>query len=356
MSTTELHDEHDIDWVAAQRPHAITLDEASTLRARATLMEDIGGEGPRHRRGRRRQGMARLAAGTVAAGGIAVAVVLATGGPSVTTTGTGATSHLRLGGGVSAASAAPLVRLSDHLHARAATTAPLAGDATLIVRHQRYPDRGPVDGAHLYTDAGTYYYADTAAGLPAAIAAQKADTNPRDDATWIGRDVKAAESAFDGSIDDARARMANAAFEPGADLTQLAAQAEATRVAKLKASKRKVADNPPIDAKSQLENRIWSNAMDALNAGAGRPAVRAGVLHLLATTDSVKVTKAKDGDRDVLVLAALFPRGDYTERLTIDAATGMPVRFTGGQDGQRPAVTVTYDVSRVTVADIADAG
>ena len=105
---------------------------------------------------------------------------------------------------------------------------------------------------------------------------------------------------------------------------------------------------------AQLENRLWGNAMDALNAGAARPAVRAGVLHLLATVDSVTVAKAEDGGRDVLVLTAALPGEDaYAERLTIDAATGMPLRFTGGEPGRAPSVTVTYDVSRVSVADVA---
>jgi hypothetical protein len=96
--------------------------------------------------------------------------------------------------------------------------------------------------------------------------------------------------------------------------------------------------------------------MDALSAGAGRPAVRAGVLHLLATIDSITVTEATDRGRAVLVLTCALPLGTYTESLTVDANTGMPIRFVGADRGKAPSVTITYDVSRVTVADIADPG
>jgi hypothetical protein len=45
--------------------------------------------------------------------------------------------------------------------------------------------------------------------------------------------------------------------------------------------------------------------------------------------------------------------GNYQETLVIGAKTGVPVTFTGGVPGQAPGVTVTYQVSRVSMADIA---
>jgi hypothetical protein len=45
--------------------------------------------------------------------------------------------------------------------------------------------------------------------------------------------------------------------------------------------------------------------------------------------------------------------GSYQETLVIGARTGIPVTFTGGVPGHAPAVTVTYQVTRVTLADIA---
>src|ERR1700760_1692515 len=51
-----------------------------------------------------------------------------------------------------AAVAAPLVRLSTSVR----QSPPPAGDATLLVRHQRYPDRTGIDGYDLYADDGNY--------------------------------------------------------------------------------------------------------------------------------------------------------------------------------------------------------
>jgi hypothetical protein len=45
--------------------------------------------------------------------------------------------------------------------------------------------------------------------------------------------------------------------------------------------------------------------------------------------------------------------GNYQETLVIGAKTGVPVTFTGGVPGQAPGVTVTYQVTRVSLADIA---
>jgi hypothetical protein len=208
-----------------------------------------------------------------------------------------------------------------------------------------------MDGADLYADDGTYYYADTRDGLPAAIAAEKADKNPADDWTFIARDVAAAEAAFTGTTDEARRRMADAAYRPG-DKPDLTSEAAAAKRKAILAAKGKPTDVKPISAKAQQDNLIWNNAMEALKAGAGRPAVRAGVLHLLATVDTIKVTKDTDAGRDVLVLTAAVT-GDYTEQLTVDAGSGMPIRFTGGDAGRAPSVDITYTVSRVTVADVA---
>ncbi|WP_022927280.1 hypothetical protein [Patulibacter americanus] len=355
MSITEQQDERDLEWLAERRPRGVELDEAATRRARAALMTDMAGGAPRGaaaRRPKRRRRVVRLALGGVAVGGLAVAV-LATGGPQVTTQ-PGAdgpsSARLRLIGGPPAADAAPLERLTTRLRARAArATASLPGDASLIVRHQD----GATVGADLFTDDGVYYYAGKPDGLAAAIADQKADKDLTADRSFVGRAVAAAEAAFDGPIEAARERMGDAAFVPGrkpSNLEWVRGDDGEPRAVPSKTS-------PPVPTRAEAaaweENRIWVNSMDALNGGAARPAVRAGVLHLLGTLSSVKVTKATEGDRQVLVLAARQSKHAYTERLTVDAGTGMPIRFTGREDGEsEPAVKITYDVSRVTLADI----
>jgi hypothetical protein len=82
--------------------------------------------------------------------------------------------------------------------------------------------------------------------------------------------------------------------------------------------------------------------------------VRAGVLRLLSTIDVVSVEHTiTDGRPTLDIRSHVFPDG-YEERLIIDADTGMPIRFIGGDPGQAPGVVVDYQVTRVTTADIAN--
>src|SRR5262249_20309031 len=115
-----------------------------------------------------------------------------------TPSGTGAT--------VTAHAAPPLVRLADHLRGAALP----AGNATLVIRRQTYPSAAPITGTDLYLDNGRYFYAPTRAGLPAAIRADE------DNGASAARDIVAATQAFQGSIDEARDRMAIATLPPGA--------------------------------------------------------------------------------------------------------------------------------------------
>ena len=103
---------------------------------------------------------------------------------------------------------------------------------------------------------------------------------------------------------------------------------------------------------SLYANWVWGNAQDALIAGSGDPQVRAGVLRILATLPDVTVTNGTSGGDPTLVLTA----GEtelgigYTEQLTINADTGVPIKFAGGPTGGQ-ATSVRYKVSRVTLAD-----
>ena len=88
--------------------------------------------------------------------------------------------------------------------------------------------------------------------------------------------------------------------------------------------------------------------MDALIAGAGRADVRAGVMKLLAAMPEVKV---EPGDGVLRLRMTDFPDG-YEETLVVDDATGVIREMVGGTHGKRPSVVVTYDVRRVTAADV----
>ena len=79
------------------------------------------------------------------------------------------------------------------------------------------------------------------------------------------------------------------------------------------------------------------------------------MLRLLSTLLEVTVTNTTTGGQPTLTLTAGSPAfpGNYREALTINAGTGVPVAFAGGTPGQKPDVTTTYQVFRVTLAAIA---
>jgi hypothetical protein len=80
-----------------------------------------------------------------------------------------------------------------------------------------------------------------------------------------------------------------------------------------------------------------------------------GLLRILSTLPEVTVTSTTTGGQATLTLRAGAPAmpGSYQEALVIGAKTGIPVTFTGGVPGHAPDVTVTYQVTGVTLADIA---
>ena len=318
----------DLTWLEAERPR-VPLDPAATAAARAAL--------DRHIEHSRRPAFLRRRPVRVAAFAAAI------------TTAAVAAIAIGLGGGdrplaVHDAAAAPLVRLSNHVR----DNAPPPGDATLIVRTQHYPDGTSYTGDDLYTDDGRYFFSETRTGLAAAVAGHEEVGDG-----WTKRLLAAATAANDLPLDEARDRMAIAALDPGA---KPATPDHADAVAAAKATKRKLGlttDVPPADAETLKNGNIWTNSMDALIAGAGRPAVRAGVLRLLASIPEVTVTETTVDGRQVFDLRArLFVPPRYQERLLVDAETGVPVRFIGGNVGQAPSVVVTYGVSRVTAADL----
>ena len=160
--------------------------------------------------------------------------------------------------------------------------------------------------------------------------------------------VKAAIAAPSLSTAEARQRMIDATWggkEP--TKAEQAPPAAAAEARKLKGGGKW----PPASEKTIDENRIWFGSTDALLAGAGRKDVRAGVMALLATIDTVNVKETAD---TLTLTATDYPDG-YTETYIVDAKTGVPQRFVGGVAGRTPDVTVTYEIKRVTAANWADA-
>jgi hypothetical protein len=236
----------------------------------------------------------------------------------------------------------PLVKLAAVLVADPRPT----GDATLVERETGAPGQASINVWDLYADDGRYFFSQTEAGLPAQV---KEDNNQG--AGMFGREVAAATYAATGDLDTAALKMAWAPDTtpvPG----WLSSQLQNISAGGL-----------------QIDNYVWENSEDALIAGSGNPQVRAGVLRLLSLLPGITVTGGTADGQPTLTLTAgaaevgyagvnktnpKAPAGPaYTEAITINADTGIPLGFVGGPAGGEATVTVTYVVTRVNLADIA---
>jgi hypothetical protein len=247
----------------------------------------------------------------------------------------------------------PLVLLADTITASAHKQ---SGDATLVFRSTTFTDgQAPGSGFDLYTDSGPYYWAPTESGLPAQIAAHH-----NLGGGLFTREIAAAKYAVNGDLATARERMAyapapaNAGKSPSAQMSPrlLKAKAELLGV--------KAAPGQSLAAaydKAWIDNWVWGDSLDALEAGAGNPQVRAGVLRLISTVSGVVVTHGTLDGQPTLVVGDVTPglngQGRSEGAMTLNASTGVPLKYTAGTVGKTPDSTTTYKVSRVTVADIA---
>jgi hypothetical protein len=318
------------------------------LVAEQPFIPDVSAIEHRVRQARRR---GRIARGGIGAGVVAVAAVAAVGvasavpsAPAGTVRASGA-HPAKTGASASSASSTdarpPLMKLAADL---AADPRP-AGDATLVERETGAPGQASINVWDLYTDDGRYFFSQTEAGLPAQVKA-----NNNQGAGQFGREVAAAADAVTGDLDAAALKMA---WAPGTTPVPawLSAQVKNMSVGGL-----------------QIDNYVWENCEDALVAGSGNPQVRAGVLRLVSALPGIAVTHGSVDGQPTLTLTAgaaevgyagtgqANPKADtgpaYQEAITINADTGIPLGFAGGPAG-KVAVTVTYVVTRVNLADIA---
>jgi hypothetical protein len=236
------------------------------------------------------------------------------------------------------AAGTPLLQLVGYL----TTAKKPAGDATLVVRDQSYSSGQRVKVYDLYGDNNTYYFAQKRSGLPAQVKGHHSQADGQ-----FGREIAAAKYAATGDLAVARKRMASAP-DPSVKVPDTAPGVTPPLPAGFKKVTGGLRDQLTVN---KTDNWVWGNSYDALVAGAGNPTVRAGVLRLLSTLPEVKVKSGTVGGQPTLTLTAGKPAlpGKYTESLTINASTGIPVRFAGGGT----FVTVNYTVSRVSLADVA---
>jgi len=323
-------------------PHAVTPGPAGPDLAAADVARGHRALGQRRRR--RLAGMGGAVAGTAAA----VAVVLAAASTPQPAVPAGSASK-------PPAANSPLVSLAVHI---TATSGPLPGNASLIIRTQTVGGIPPEVSYNLYTDSGSFYGGGDKKSLMEAVARHENLADGID-----AREVAAARYAVTGDLAATRVRMVNASpnylglgLSPAAR-KKIWEKAKAADGEIYKEKGIKFPPNPPVGKTLQEEadNYVWNNSVDALSAGAGSPQVRAGVLRLLSTISGVTVAHSTTGGQPALTLTAgpeVFG-GTGKQVLTINARTGMPISSWVGDLGpQVPSSVDTYQVSRVTLADI----
>jgi hypothetical protein len=338
---------HDLDWVAAQRPERSGADTEAHDRALLALLRHVTARPSRNRgRGLSLRAFRTRTLGLTATVGIAAivtAVVLsAEGGAQLKQDRTPAvqaavTHHTNR---------SPLLRLADHVGA-----APIPpGDATLVQR-TTHTDGQNVTVFDLYADNGKYYFSHQEDALSGQV------SSGHDLAGGLfAREVAAAKEAAAGNVQQAAIDMANAPDPNGRyHITQTTATTTAPAATAAVKLKEKLTHSPP-EPGTLFDNWAWENSQDAITAGAGDPQVRAGVLQILATLPGVTVTHgtSSDGQPTLVLTGGAYEVGTgYQEQLTVNADTGMPIEFVGGPPTGAPATQVDYQVARVTLSDVA---
>jgi hypothetical protein len=319
----------------------------STLRAAMAEARPVPEEAPVRgfSRGRthRRRTFVGIGTGIAAvAAGVAV-VLVATAAPQSAPSAVSASK--------APAATSPLVTLAARITASAS---PLPGNASLeIVDHI---SGGKVWDAYygLFTDGGELYSGDNKQTLMTAIAQHSNQASSND-----SLEAAAARYAVTGDLATARVRMVDAT--PNDFFLSLAAREKiwnegaAAREALMREKGMKTPLKMPTGQalQDQINNSLWTNGTDALNWAGGDPEIRAGVLRLLSTIPEVTVAKSTtDGQATLTITAgpAVFG-GDGNEVLTVNASTGLPVSTVSTSTGV-PTATETYQVSRVTLANI----
>jgi hypothetical protein len=334
---------------AAEPVRQGAFEEARAV-LRAAMAVQAAPETKTASRRRARWGMRRTAGfGFVAIGAAAAAVTLVvTSAPATRSAAPTASAS-----GAAAASSS-LLSLAAFI---TASSGPLPGNASLIIRTQVDGGRSAQVSYNLYTDSGAFYAGGDKKSLMQAIAEHQ---NMADGIT--AREVKAALYAASGNLATAREQMLDAAPNALGLGLPLAAREEiwaTAMAAEAKNFKEKGIKAPPLPTGKALQeaadNLVWNDSVDALSAGAGNPRVRAGVLRLLSTISGVSVTKSTTDGQPTLTLTAGPETFDGKGRqvLTINAKTGMPIKSWAGDLGpQVPSSVDSYQVSRVTLAGI----
>jgi hypothetical protein len=340
---TNVHND-DLSWLTAERPATSDHDPSAHDRALHELRAHMAPSPARHLRPLRaltpqswRKFAVPVALSAAAVG--AAAVVIATEQP---TNSAGIHHSAPL---VSAAHPSPLIRLAADVTKAGAQS----GNATLVARSTA---GGTV--YDLYTDSGQYYFSPTESGLAAQV---RAGNNLA--GGLFAREVAAAKLAANGNVRQAAQDMANAPdprhpISPETVPTAAQRAAVAAKAAAINGRPGSPQGGIVQEPGTLYDNYVWENSQDALVAGSGDPAVRAGVLRILATLPGVIVTNTTTNGAPTLTLTASASEVGvgFAEQITINAETGIAVDESGGSTSDPNAGTTNYSVSRVDTGDL----
>jgi hypothetical protein len=254
---------------------------------------------------------------------------------------------------ISPTAKSPLVQLADHI---VASPARQPGDATLVTRTTTLPPGNVQTGTatvyDLYTDGGTYYYGRTESELAAQVAGHHTTAGAQ-----FADDLAAARYALLGDLTTARLRMAGMSSDPTRGMSNGEVEVEASVWGVNPAPGQSLRE---ALSRAMIDNYVWVNSQGALAAGAGNAEIRAGVLRVLTTVSGMTFRTATTAGQPTLIVTeattdpgASGDPGQYQEILTLNARTGIPLKYIARDAGHRPDTSVTYQVSRVTLADVA---
>jgi hypothetical protein len=339
--------ETELAWLIEHRPDPAPPSPAATDRARAALLA----HGDRRRRTRRRAGAVALAA-AAAVVVVVVAVVVGSGHASPDRPHSTVTSHRSPRQVVRPPSQtlvhtprAPLATFASYVSRLPARHQ--RGDATLVVRYTVIDGHHEVDGAiyggyDLYTDAGRYYYA------PVSLAQLQQLYDRHQPSVDGGDEAKALRTiaaAAGGTPAQARAAVLRS-LPPPATRAQIRHQ-----LSTMPPRERRhwlhvlLGHHSPAEIRSAQDSHIYGAATQALEVGAGRPAVRAASINALSTLRHVRERRVRlDG---VAALRIDYPDDGTRETIWLDARTGVPIQE---QDGTSSATA--FEVKRVNAAHL----
>jgi hypothetical protein len=324
----------ELDWLAAEKPQRTEIDPGARERALAGLIQHTTARTSRRDLGsgfRTRMFSFGAAAGVAAVAAAVVMVANGGGGISKSPQASHATElHHHAG-------SSPLVRLADYV----SQSVNPAGDASLVARTTTTTGGDSVTVYDLYADDGQYFFSPTEDGLATQVSGHHNLAGG-----LFAREIAAARLAANGNVGTAAQDMADAA-----DPSNVISPTQKINPA-VAAAKQAATGEP--QGGSLFDNWVWEDSQDAIIAGSGDPAVRVGVLRILAALPGVTVTQGSSNGEPTLVLTAGTPEMGYdrTEQLTINAHSGVPIQFVGGEPNHQPAGIVNYAVSRVTLANL----